>query len=319
MRFDKVTDLHHPPADTFRRTAHRQFDTAHHGFRVHFLDEDERHDFPGHQTERGHQRGQCHADRDVFPAQRHSQKPFVPRLQHVLDKVFLELSQSDEGAFDRARFRRCFSTSFEFFGSRQVPQMRRQNDERFDERNAERGHHDDRQFAHEITDGPADEEHWSECRNRRCHRNQHRPHHFFRSRDRRFVRRLSFLDVPADVLTDHDRVVDDDAQYDDQSEHGQQIDRNAAHSHHDERAEERHRQTDRRPERHPPVQKQHQRNQHENQTGPSVAGHQIEPAFDKARQVRIQPHFERMLERSEPAFLVDLHRVRATGDEIRHL
>ena len=61
------------------------------------------------------------------------------------------------------------------------------------------------------------------------------------------------LHVAEDVLVDHDRVVDDDADGEDQAEHRDVVEREAHHVHERERADHRRRDRQRRDQRRPPV------------------------------------------------------------------
>ena len=66
---------------------------------------------------------------------------------------------------------------------------------------------------------------------------------------RRLERRLAVLHVPHDVLEHHDRVVDDEADREDERHHRQVVEAEVQHLHHGERAEDREGQRERRDER----------------------------------------------------------------------
>ena len=67
--------------------------------------------------------------------------------------------------------------------------------------------------------------------------------------ERRLERRLAVLDVAHDVLEHHDRIVDDEADREDERHHRQVVEGEVQHLHHREGAEDRERQRQRRDER----------------------------------------------------------------------
>jgi hypothetical protein len=76
------------------------------------------------------------------------------------------------------------------------------------------------------------------------HGDEHEPNRNDRPRDlahglvRRLARGKPFLDVAFDVLDDHDRVIDDDADRQHEAEQGERIDREAERIHHGEGADD---------------------------------------------------------------------------------
>ena len=80
---------------------------------------------------------------------------------------------------------------------------------------------------------------------------------------RRFARRQAVADVSLDVLDDHDRVVDHDADGEHQAEQRQRVDREAERQHQRERADDRHRHREQRNDRGAPGLQEHDHHDHD--------------------------------------------------------
>ena len=122
---------------------------------------------------------------------------------------------------------------------------RRQRD-RDDAGNQNRRRDRDRELAEQPAEDAAHEQNRDEDRGERRRHRQNREADFLRALQRRLERIFARLHVAHDVLEHHDRVVDDEADREDQRHHREVVQAEVQHLHHGERAEDREGQRQRR-------------------------------------------------------------------------
>src|SRR5215207_5040834 len=134
---------------------------------------------------------------------------------------------------------------------------RRRKRQRVDRRDDRRGGDRQRELAIELAGYAGDEG------GRHEHRRQHEGDREYSAADLvpglvgGGARRHALRDVALDILDDDDRVVDNDADRQDEAEQGQRIEREAERAHHRESAYERHRDRDDRDDRRAPRLQEH--------------------------------------------------------------
>ena len=151
--------------------------------------------------------------------------------------------------------------------------MRRQNQQRFQQREGQRRRHHDGQRPHEIAHDAFHHQQRHERHHRRDDRDYNRPDDFLCPAHGRQARRQPFFHMAVAVLAHDDGIVHDHAQHDDQAEQTHHVDGDAGQGHHDERAQERNRQAHRDPKTEAQGEKKRQREEDQNETGAAVANH----------------------------------------------
>ena len=126
---------------------------------------------------------------------------------------------------------------------RALRRVQRQRDQRADDGG---GGNDEGELAEHLAGDPGQERRRQEHRGEDEGDAQDRPRQLAHGLDDRVPGREPLLDVARAVLDDHDRVVDDDADGEDEREQGHQVDGEAERGHCREGADDRHRHRDER-------------------------------------------------------------------------
>ena len=103
--------------------------------------------------------------------------------------------------------------------------MRREDEERRNQRDEQDEDRDIGEHVHDLERGRRDEEEWQEGQNRRDGADGERTHHGPRARDRRVERILPLLAFRRDAFADHDGIVHDDAHQEEEAENRAEIER----------------------------------------------------------------------------------------------
>ena len=160
-----------------------------------------------------------------------------------------------------------------------VGKVRRQNEEHLHQRHGEHGDHHHRHDAQNLAEGAGDEQQRREGRHRRQHADGHRRAHAQAAGDGAVDAAQPALLLCDDVLADHHRVVDDDAEHDNQGEQRHHVEVDVEEVEEQERAQERNRHAHRHPHGEPQVQHHHQEQKHQREAEDAVAQQQAEAAL----------------------------------------
>ena len=166
-------------------------------------------------------------------------------------------------------------------GPEGVAHMAGKHEETLDQTGQNHSNHDQRNCADDRSDNVGNQQEGQERRNRRQRCAENRCRH---AACAGFCCQRIVVALPMQrfgMLAHHDGVVHDDADRHDQGEQADHVDRLVGQPHRHHRRRQRNRYADGNPKRHPPVQKQEQDDQHDNQTRRAVRQEQTDAAADQ--------------------------------------
>jgi hypothetical protein len=188
------------------------------------------------------------------------------------------------------------------------PGQQRNERQRLDERDQHCRRERDRQRLEELPDDPGEHAEREEDHDGRQRRADDRRHDLPHRKGHRLTGLIAAVEMAVDVLDDHDRVVDDQADGHGEAAHGHDVDRLAQPLHDEEGRHDGERQCDRGDQRQPPVaqeDEQHDDGKHAadqdgiadvddrggDELGEIVRLRELEPARQRAREI-VQHRFD---------------------------
>ena len=171
-----------------------------------------------------------------------------------------------------------------------MPHVAGQDQHRFHEAERQGATDHDRKRADELAELTLNEPQWEERHDAGEDGGDDRPEDLLCPLDRGDQGRFIAVIPGLDVLRDNDRIVHQQTENDDHSEHREEIERDADDLHDDQRAAERNDQPEPHPRRHAPVEKEQQGCEHQKRAPAGVTDQQVEPALDKAGEIRMSLH-----------------------------
>ena len=160
-----------------------------------------------------------------------------------------------------------------------------QDAQRFDQREEQTGNDDEGNDPEDLPHHAGHEHQGHERRHRRQDREYHRLRDLSRALDGAAHAVPVLLLVPVDVLADDDRVVDHDAEHEDEREQGDDVGRDVEPRHQGDRPEERERDPEADPEGEAQLEKERQHDEDEREPGGAVAEHEGQPIAEDLRLV----------------------------------
>ncbi len=243
--------------------------------------EDEAHPAALQQAGRDHERGEAGGGRQIAPLERAIEEGPVAMLEEVFEAFGDGGLEPAPALGDRVRG----DVVLVLLRALAVSEMCGQHEERLDQRKGETRAHDQRNDARDPAHGPGDEEHRRKRSDGREHTEDDRRRDAVHPAHGCVQARAALCLLGVRVLTDDDRVVDHDAEHDDEGHQRDQVDRDVEARHDGERAEERERHAEAHPEREPQAQEEGEHEQHEQEAALGVARERLDAAAQEDRVV----------------------------------